>query len=236
LNAIEGYSADPLYFFGMAVEDEARLAAQLAKRQGLRRAIAITTHTQLSQRLQVAFEEEWHSLGGLILQEIEYKNDPAIFADIAGMPDTAVFLATDAENARLIRPYLPNNTPIFATSQIFVGNNDSLTNYDLNGIRFVDMPWLLAPDHPAVMVYPRPAASLSADHERLYALGIDAFRLIQLLLAGKVESALPLDGVSGQVDLYGHTFVRIAVPAIFSRGQAQTRPVAPLPNERAIKP
>ena len=224
LNVVEGTpAAQQLYFFGMAVEAEARQAAQLARQQGLHQAIVIATHAQLAKRLQFAFEEEWHRSGGAILHEIEFDNDPAVFAEITDIPDTAVFLAADAEQARLIRPYLPNKLPIYATSQIFVGNDDTLINYDLNGIRFVDMPWLLQADHPAVMVYPRPVSPLPADQERLYALGIDAFRLIQLLQAGKVDAALPLDGVSGRIELDGHTFQRIAVPAIFSQGQAQLR-------------
>jgi len=157
------------------------------------------------------------------LPEIEFDGNPAVFADIADLPDTAVFLAADAEKARLIRPYLPNKLPIYATSQIFIGNDDTLTNYDLNAIRFVDMPWLLQADHPAVMVYPRPVQPLSAEHERLYALGIDAFRLIQLLLIGKVADTLPLDGVSGHITLNDRIFQRVAVPAIFVEGRAYPR-------------
>ncbi len=232
LNVVEGPPAGQLYFFGMAVEAEARQAAQLAKRQGLHQAIVIATRAQLAQRLQFAFEEEWQRSGGAILEEIEFDNDPAVFADIADRPDTAVFLATDAEKAHLIRPYLPNKLPIYATSQIFTGNGNTLTNYDLNGIRFVDMPWLLQADHPAVMIYPRSIPPLSADHERLYALGIDAFRLIQLLLDNKVDDALSLDGVSGRIELEGRIFQRMAVPALFTQGQAQLRnaQAAPAPQ------
>lgn len=236
LNTVEGQPAKQLYFFGMAVETEARQAAQLAIKQGLHQAIIITDHSQLSQRLQAAFEEEWSGQANAadrgILREIEFNGDPAVFADIADITDTMVFLAADARKARLIRPYLPNKMPIYATSQIFVGNDKSLTNYDLNGIRFVDMPWLLQPDHPAVMVYPRAVPPLPIDQERLYALGIDSFRLIQLLLAGKVASSLPLDGVTGQIDLSGHTFQRTAVPAVFVQGHTQLldAPVAPTPQ------
>lgn len=221
LNIVEGQFAPRLYFFGMAVEAEARQVAQLAKQQGLHQAIIITTRAQLSQRLQSAFEEEWAGPDRGILREIEFNDDPSVFADIAGINDTMVFLAADANKARLIRPYLPNRLPIYATSQIFVGNDNVLTNYDLNGIRFVDMPWLLQPDHPAVMIYPRAAPPLSADRERLYALGIDSFRLIQLILSDQINAALPLDGVSGQIQLSGHNFQHIAIPAVFAQGHAQ---------------
>jgi uncharacterized protein len=226
LNIVEGYAAEQLYFFGMALEEETRQVAQLARRQGLHRAIVITTPAPLSSRLQIAFEEEWLDLGGTIQQEIEFIKDPAMLTELAPTPDTAVFLAADAENARLIRPYLSGKLMIFATSQIFGGNSDTLTNYDLTGIRFMDMPWLLQPDHPAVMVYPRPAAPLSIENERLYALGIDAYRLIQLLLSGK--TSMPLDGVSGQIELLDHTFLRVSIPAIFSQGKARLPQALPI--------
>ena len=229
LNIVEGQPAKQLYFFGLSVEAEARQAAQLAKQQGLHQAIIITTRSQLSQRMQAAFEEEWSGPGRGILREIEFNDDSAVFADIADITDTTVFLAADAAKARLIRPYLPNKLPIYATSQIFVGNDNTLTNYDLNGIRFVDMPWLLQPDHPAVMIYPRVSPPLSIDRERLYALGIDSFRLIQLLLSDKVASALPLDGVTGQIELSGHTFQRTPISAMFVQGRAQ------LPNMPAAQ-
>jgi outer membrane PBP1 activator LpoA protein len=221
LNIVEGSLAPKLYFFGMAAEAEARQVAQLARQHGLHQAIIVTTRTQLSQRLQLAFEEEWAGADRGILRKIEYNDDPAVFADILGIADTMVFLAADAEKARLIRPYLPNKLPVYATSQIFVGNDHTLTNYDLNGIRFVDMPWLLQPDHPAVMIYPRSNPPLSVDLERLYALGIDSFRLIQLILDDKINASLPLDGVSGQISLSSHNFQHMAIPAVFAQGHAQ---------------
>lgn len=240
LNVAEGQSANRLYFFGMMVEDEARQAAQLAGRQGLHQAIVIATNAQLARRLQFAFEEEWQRLGGTILREIEFNGDPAVLADVTYLPDTVIFLATGAEEAHLIRPYLLNQLPIYATSRIFLGNNEALINYDLNGIRFVDMPWLLQADHPAVMVYPHADLPLSIDHERFYALGIDAFRLIRLLLANRVDPNLSLDGVSGDLRLNGHTFQRMAMPAIFAQGQAQTRngrdiPVLPVFPDQIIE-
>ncbi len=242
LNTVDGQFAPKLYFFGMAVESEARQVAQLAIQQSLHQAIIITTHTPLSQRLQSAFEEEWAGQDRGILREIEYSDDTSVFADIANISDTMVFLAVDAGKARLIRPYLPNKLPVYATSQIFVGNDNTLTNYDLNGIHFVDMPWLLQPDHPAVMVYPRANPPLSAQSERLYALGIDSFRLIQLMLSDKINSALPLDGVTGKIQLNGHNFQHTEIQAVFAQGHAQPgdTPAAPtsqiFPNQAINTP
>jgi outer membrane PBP1 activator LpoA protein len=227
LNIIEGQAPAQMYFFGMAVEAEAQQVARLAMKQNLKQAIVISANEPLARRLQFSFEEQWTALGGTILREIDFSGDTSIFADIAATPESMVFFATDVEKSRLIRPYLPNNLPIFATSQIFAGNTDTLLNFDFEGVRFVDMPWLMQTDLPAVTAYPRANPALPVDQERLYALGIDAYRLIQVLLAS--QTALPLDGVTGRVSLEGHTFRREALPALFVQGHAQPAdaPVAP---------
>ncbi|MGA8862371.1 MAG: penicillin-binding protein activator [Gallionella sp.] len=240
LNIADGQFAPQLYFFGMAIEAEARQVAQLAKRQGLHQAIIVTTNTPLSLRLQAAFEEEWtnsaHGADRGILREIEYDGDPSVFADIADITDTMVFLAADAANSRLIRPYLPNKLPVYATSQVFTGNDNTLANYDMNGIHFVDMPWMLQPDHPAVMIYPHPNPPLTASQERLYALGIDSYRLIELLITGTINNDLPLDGVTGQISLNGHDFERTAVPAVFAQGHAQLGDAPAAPPSQMFPP
>lgn len=222
LNNVDAHPADDLYFFSLAADGEARTVAELAAQTSLRKAIVISTGSALAQRVQFAFEEAWSKSGRSIVREIEFKDDSSILAGLASTPDTLVFLATDAQKARQIRPYLPNKLPTYGTSQLFVGNDDALTNYDLNGIRFVDMPWLLQPDHPEVLAYPHATATLAADKERLYALGIDAYRLVQLMLARKLETSLPLNGVTGQIQLDSHTLQRTAVAGVFSQGRAQS--------------
>jgi outer membrane PBP1 activator LpoA protein len=137
-------------------------------------------------------------------------------------PGNVVFLATDYVNARLIRPYLNPNLPVYATSLLFKGNNNKLSNFDLGDINFVDMPWLLQPDHPAVMIYPRAAVALDAEMERLYALGIDSYRLLNILLSHHLATELPLDGVTGQVRLQKQQFVRLPMPAFFKQGLGLT--------------
>ncbi len=245
LNTVDAHLAEQLFCFGLSAEAEARTVAELAAQQNLHKAIVIATSSPLSQRIEFSFEEAWSKLGLSIVREIDFKGDPSLLnglftipnpaaskvssapdeppvPDVLVIPDTLVFLATDAENARRIRPYLPGKLPTYATSQIFGGNDDTLTNYDLNGIRFVDMPWLLQPDHPAVIAYPHSTTPLSADRERLYALGIDAYRLVQLMLAHTLPSALPLDGVTGQIQLSNQIFQRTAVAGVFSQGRAQS--------------
>jgi len=221
LNVADVPAVESMYFFGMSIEAEARQVAQMAWRDGFRKALVISSGTPLAGRLRQTFESEWGRSGNELLHAVEFSGDTGSLAAFAELEDTAVFLAAESATARRIRPYLPNKLPLYATSQVFTGNDDTLTNYDLNGMRFVDMPWLLRADHPAVMIYPRAVPPLPAERERLYALGIDAFRLLQLLLNGSPGTALPLDGVSGDIRLDGHVFQRTPVPATLVQGHAQ---------------
>ncbi len=219
LNVIEATRADQLYFFGLPAEVEARQVSQWATRVGLLSATVVRTDTALSKRIAQAFSENWQHAGGIIQSEIVYAGDPSPLRLIPTEPGNMVFLAAEVDKARLLRPYISNMLPVYATSQVFAGNANNLVNYDLSEVRFVDMPWLLQPDHPAVMVYPRVTPPMAQDMERLYALGIDAYRLLQVFYQHDTLNALPLDGVTGKIRLNGHLLEREGTTAVLRQGQ-----------------
>ncbi|HAF45256.1 MAG TPA: penicillin-binding protein activator [Gallionellaceae bacterium] len=219
LNTLDESRSDQLYFFGLPAEAEARQSAQRATAAGLLSAYIVSTNTPLSKRLAQAFADEWQRAGGILRSEIVYAGDTTPLKELPQDPGNSVFLAAELDKARLLRPYITATIPVYSTSQVFAGNNRTLTNYDLSDVRFVDMPWMLQPDHPAVMIYPRSATPLPPELERLYALGIDAYRLLQVLFNRSYSSVLPLDGVTGKVTLSGHFFQREAILAIIRQGQ-----------------
>ena len=99
--------------------------------------------------------------------------------------------------------------------------------FDLEGVRFVDMPWLLQPDHPAVMVYPPPARPMTLETARLYALGIDAYRVAQEWMKG--ETRFDIDGVTGRLRVnraQGVRIERIPTSAIYRNGAIEREEVA----------
>ena len=215
-----------LYVYGLQIETEARQLAQFALRLGGTKAFIIVGDTTLAIRISQAFSEEWKKIGGAVTGQFGYTTDSAALAHLREQIINAnadiVFTSLDGARARFVRSYIGTAIPIYATSMVFTSNLDTLANFDLEGIRFLDMPWLLQPDHPAVISYARPTAQRAGlDQERFYALGIDAYRLAQELLR-PYESMEPLDGVTGTITLNNlHQFTRTLVPAQFSQGSAK---------------
>lgn len=213
-----------LYAFGLATESEARVVAQQAFQQGLRRMAVVGTPSAFSRRVADAFVQAWQTLGGTATVVLEVPPD----SDLAQMrtmlaqrnPD-AVFLAAPYQDARMIRPYLPSQMPVYATSQINPLPPDPVGSVDLNGVRFVDMPWLLTPDDPlnsSFADYPRPEG-MQGDLLRFYALGVDAELIAAKLAEG--PQRIDFDGLTGHVTVLSDgTVERRPWPATFQAGAA----------------
>ncbi len=209
-----------LSIFTLNTEAEARQVAQLAFRDGRRRTLTISDESPLSRRIQLAFADEMKRQGGAVTADFRYAADPQRLALIRqeATPKLAdsVFLALDTAATRAVRPQIDLALPVYATSQANPGRGDPLARRELEGVRFVDMPWLLSPQHTAVMVYPRPRTD-ALDLERLYAFGIDAARLAQALLRNRDD--VKLDGVTGALRMTrDRQFMRELTAAQFEGG------------------
>ncbi len=225
LNVPEGDNlALPALFYSLSLsqEAEARQLANIAFTRGLRRAATVASATALSKRIQAAFSDELLKLGATTTLEYVFNPEPKGLAEfrsaLKAQQVDVVFVATDAATARKVRPYIRGNVPTYATSQVFRSKNDTALNTDLKDLQFVDMPWLITPDHAAVMVYPPPKKSLTAELQRFYALGIDAYRIALLIIKNEAPLTETLDGVSGRITLHqGHWFMRELLPATFDQ-------------------
>jgi hypothetical protein len=222
LNVPEGAGALPpnLYSLSLHAEGEARQVARLAAREGRAYAVTVVADTPLARRIQQAFVDEFVRSGGRHVAEHVFTTDiielSRVRQAVGKSGADMAFLALDFPRARAVRGYL-GALALYATSYIHSGTGSTLAHFDLANVHFLDMPWVLQPDHPAVMIYPRRDYQADRELERLYALGIDAFRIAQGLLEGKRE---PLDGVTGRLtpgnDRY---YVRELTRAQFSEGK-----------------
>lgn len=218
-----------MYSISLSAEQEARQVALMAINDGWRSAIVIASPTPLGRRVSEAFEREWGRAAGEA-RRVSFaggvEEAPVIKERIAALRGDMVFLALDQAATRAVRPYISGTLPLYTTSLGVDPRAESTVNVDLEGVRYVDMPWFVQPDHPAVMVYPAPSSPMSVEQERLYALGIDAYRLSGLLLQADPKS-FPLDGVTGRIALDADRhFTRSLVPAGFDAGRAVPLPSA----------
>lgn len=124
-----------------------------------------------------------------------------------------VFVVASPAQARLIRPllkfYFAGNVPVYATSSIYSGQPSPMHDRDLDGIMFCDMPWILnssqlSPNLAAIksrIIALWPGSYQS--YPKLYAMGIDAYNLVQNFnrLGNSPQSALP--GATGNLYLSG---------------------------------
>jgi len=216
-----------IYAFSLQLETDARQIARMAHEDGRRNALVLSDTPPLARRIHRAFVDEFTRLGGSISAEFVYRSTTA---DLTALREAAAsgrfdmaFLALDSARVRVVRGYLDGPLTLYATSQVLEGAPDRLRDADLNGIRFVGMPWLLQADHPAVMVYSRSPNSLPAatDFERLYAFGIDAYRIAADLVRKEDAAAVTIDGVSGRISLgKDRQFVRELTSAQYLDGRA----------------
>lgn len=210
-----------VYTFSLSLENEARQVALLAVSEGWHSAIIITSGSPLAKRVQEAFEREWTRAAGQVAGRLTFsgaaEDAPLVRERMAKVGADMVFMALDQPEARAVRPYISGMLPLFATSMSINPRAEAIVNVDLQGVRYVEMPWFAQPDHPAVMVYPVPRG-MSVEQERLYAFGIDAYRISTLILRG--DKRTPIDGVTGRIALEPPAhFARTLTPAEVDGGR-----------------
>lgn len=216
---------------GLSIEDQARQVAQWAAAEHPKsNALIVSGTNPWQRRLAAAFAARWKALGNPSeLVEMSSASGFLTEAELAALrtkvettPPTLLFAALDAPQLRQVRSNLGTALPLYGTSSVNPGNNPAMANGELDGVRMLDMPWQVQPDHTAVMSYPRRSASARvADLDRLYALGIDAFRIAREL-ALRPNTAFEMDGVTGRLSVRlggGPTrFERKETPAVFQGG------------------
>ena len=119
-----------------------------------------------------------------------------------------VFVAANPSQARLIEPQLEFHRaaelPVYATSHVFTGVTDPKADWDMNGLFFNEIPWILdnlerSSDLHAQVVQHWP--DRHARFPRLYALGIDALSILPHLERMSVDATAGFNGRTGRLRL-----------------------------------
>jgi outer membrane PBP1 activator LpoA protein len=236
LNHPDGRGADNpippnMLVIGLSIEDEARQVAQWANAENPgASALVVSGNSAWQRRLAAAFSAQWKRLGNTVqLAELTssggYLSEPAIHqlkTRIETDLPVLMFAALDADQLRQVRAIVGPDLPTYGASSVNPGQAAGNSLPELDGVHLLDMPWQVQSDHPAVMLYPRfLGAGRSADLDRLYALGIDAFR-ITLEIAKKPVTAFRMDGVTGRLSVnFGNgaaRFERVQPGAVYQTG------------------
>ncbi|MBD3653990.1 penicillin-binding protein activator [Kangiella sp.] len=128
-----------------------------------------------------------------------------------------IFMIAEAKDARIIKPYLnyyyAYNLPVYATSNLNNGSNRR--ENDLNGIQFIDAPWMIpqtdeqaSNKQKVVNMFPAAGGNLG----RFFALGYDSFLLIPEITQLSALEDYSVEGLSGELtlDYYGRIVRKLA--------------------------
>ena len=115
-----------------------------------------------------------------------------------------VFFAGQPVHARLVRPQMKfhyaGDLPMYSTSDVYDPRASS--NQDLEGVSFVDIPWLLSEDETISSLREKVTQLWPGDARRagrLFALGYDAYSIVERLRDG--DTLEGMRGLTGNLSL-----------------------------------
>lgn len=209
------------YQFGVQPTDEARTAARQALAKGWHRALVLVPDSDRGQRITRAFQSQFQDDGGKIVASARYAPNGTdhgnVIKRLLGGYKTQqhrnprnidfIFVAAAPRQGRLIRSQLRYNhatgLPMVATGLIYSGTPKPKKDVDLNGVYFVDMPWRI--DNSQQLTQNRDAARQqypnATDYSRLFALGMDSYRLAATMARDGLSASTRIGGVTGQLTI-----------------------------------
>lgn len=140
-----------------------------------------------------------------------------------------IYLIANPRQGRQIRPtldfYFAESLPIIAYPSIYDGSNNADINRDLNGITFLDAPWLLQQSNPFKELVSNSFRRTAGPLERLRAMGIDSYRLHDRLVQFTSSEITTLGGTTGLLTMNANREIqRQLLAARFLNGVPQTLP------------
>lgn len=237
-----------LYQFALSPLDEANQVADKAWSEGHRRAIIIAPKGNWGNNIVNVFANRFQSHGGTIVDKLIYGQGQNLSAEVkhllqyneSGTSDSKstaagsrrqdfdmIFLVALPQVARQIRPllsfYYLGNLPVYSISLIYNGVPDANLYRDMNGIVYCDIPWLY--NNPTLNSSQREQiAKLWSNpfhnYARLYALGLDAFKLSSALQNLPTNPNAGIPGATGRLYLgQDHRVLRKLIWVQFRNGQ-----------------
>jgi len=261
LNQVSNFEVNNLYQFGLNPEDEADQAADSAWSDGYHNALILTPASEFGNRMASHFSDHWQQIGGNVFATQSYDinttdyavsinrllrinaHDQQIHAEYGSSSNQTessfIFLVALPQQARQIWPQIPfyrtTNIPVYATSQVYGGQENPYLDHDLSGIVFCDAPWLfgLKPGHnPSLETVMSDSQGPIKHYVRFVALGFDAYNLLSHLHRLQSIPNEAYDGVTGRLTLtQSNKIHRTLQCAKFEEGRPVLRGNFPSPHD-----
>lgn len=147
-----------------------------------------------------------------------------------------LFMLANPAEGRQLKPtmafHFVGDLPVYAMPAIYDGRSDTAANRDLNGITFVDAPWVLGSDDPLRRSTDEVWSQASGPVQRLRAMGIDSFRLYARISQLENFPGIRLQGATGILSLREDgSVMRELIGARFTDGNISVLlPEVPMPD------
>ena len=143
-----------------------------------------------------------------------------------------LFFAGQPVQGRLLRAQLKfsyaGDVPVYSTSDVYEPNADA--NLDLEGVAFVDMPWMISED-PEITALRATVAHLwpgnARRRGRLYAMGFDVWQLVTELRTAGGAPPQALNGLTGRLTVDGGGRVHRGLDCVIVDADGRLRPLPP---------
>ncbi len=165
-------------------------------------------------------EQRYKSLQGTLGRSLDFEPRRREGVDF-------LFLVARPLKARQLVPQLKyhrsGQLPLLATSHVYSGQSDPQQNIDLNDLIICDIPWVfeeLAAEDPVYQALKNQSPENFASAIRLYALGVDAYKLIPQLNKLSRDPTSSMQGATGvlSINSQGHV-IRNMLWAKFEQGE-----------------
>lgn len=215
LNHVEGLSFPKLYQFALSPIDDAGQITQKARNDGHQNALFLVPKSEQGKRFATYLTDNWQKLGGNTVNTQAYDDSKSDFSQTVQNVSKqaaeenvvdALIINAYAKPARSLYPQLHKNKttaqlPVYATSQIYLGDSDSGRDKNLDGVIFCDVPWVFSQAYEGALSKAALKGNwedLSPSYLRLLPMGIDAYNLIEHLSHLNKQ---PYDGATGKLKL-----------------------------------
>jgi len=216
-----------LFQFGLAPEAETKQISQRLSNRKLNKVGVIAPESNWGFRLHDSFLNNLMLEKNTLIESVFYSDQASLSKTVAKLLATdeskkraqkiraitktrfefqprrrkdidAILMIARPNMAKQINPlfayHYANSIPIFSTSQVHSGNND---NNDLEGIEFIEMPWMLSSTIDIKKQINNIIPESSQKYMRFYALGVDAFNLAPRLTLLKEVNDSKINGQTG---------------------------------------